>query len=260
MLREADLIAAEDTRVTRKLLAHYDIHTPITSYHQHSRQIRSDEIIAALTEGKTVALVSDAGTPGISDPGHELIVRCIAEGIRIEPVPGPTAIVTALVVSGLPTDHFAFDGFPPRRKNEKRAFFAALASQTRTICLYEAPNRLPDTLHAIRETMGGRRVAVVREVTKVFEEIFRGSVDEAVEHFSEKPVRGEVVIVIDGARKEQPTTSAVSDEDITRRLGELLDSGLSRRDAVRQCSEEFDVPRRGVYSLAVKLKRSRADL
>ena len=155
-LREVDLIAAEDTRVTRKLLSHYDIHTPIISYHQHSRGGRAREIVQALEDGKNVALVSDAGTPGISDPGHDLIRLCIAQGVKIEPVPGPTAMIAALVVSGLPTARFAFEGFPPRKKRARRSFFANLKAEARTVCLYEASNRLLDTLETIRAELGER--------------------------------------------------------------------------------------------------------
>ncbi len=256
VLREVDLIAAEDTRVTRKLLSHYDIHTPMTAYHQHSKGRRAEEIVDALREGKNVALVSDAGTPGISDPGHELIGLCIAEGVPMESVPGPTAIIPAVVVSGLPTAHFIFDGFPPRRQTERRAYFRSIASETRTIILYESPLRLNQTLQAIHAELGDRRVAIIREVTKLFEEVFRGTVSEAIEHFSGK-VRGEIVIVLEGAvRHDEPSEgeSEAVQAALDSRLRELTASGLSERDAIRQCVVEFKLPRRVVYAKALQIK------
>lgn len=255
-LREADLIAAEDTRVTRKLLSHYDIHTPTTAYHQHSRGERAEEILDALRRGKNVALVSDAGTPGISDPGHELIAMCIAEGVDVQAIPGPSALIVALVVSGMPTSHFAFDGFPPRKESERRAFFAALKHDARTICLYESPLRLMATLRSMQRELGDRQVAVVREATKLHEEVFRGTVSEAVERFGACRVRGEVVIVVQGALPGEDDRSEVAETTLESRLSELMESGLSERDAVRQCVIEFKLPRRRVYSAALRMKEN----
>lgn len=252
VLREVDIIAAEDTRVTRKLLSHYDIHTPMTAYHQHSKGQRSEEIVEKLVQGQNVALVSDAGTPGISDPGHELIALCIAAGIPVESVPGPTAMIPAVVVSGLSTSHFSFDGFPPRKDSDRRAFFRSLASETRSIVLYESPLRLAKTLQAILKELGDRRIAVVREVTKLFEEVFRGSVSEAIEHFDGK-VRGEIVVVVEGAAMADDETPA-SDDVILLRLRELIESGISERDAVRQCAVELKLPKRVVYAKALQMK------
>ena len=256
VLRQVDLIAAEDTRVTRKLLSHYDIHTPMIAYHQHSKGRRSEEIVAMLREGKSVALVSDAGTPGISDPGHDLIALCIAEQVPIVSVPGPSAIIPAVVVSGLPTAHFIFDGFPPRKQSDRRAYLASIAGETRTVVLYESPLRLARTLQAILAELGNRRIAVIREVTKLFEEVFRGTVTEAIEHFSGK-VRGEIVIVLAGASAEAShphREPAAVDAALESRLKELISSGLSDRDAVRQCAIEFKLPRRVVYAKALSIK------
>ena len=257
IMKEADVIAAEDTRVTRKLTSHYDIHTPLISYHQHARGGRAEEIVEMLKEGKNVALVSDAGTPGISDPGHELIAMCIADGVRIETVPGPTALISALVVSGMPTSHFAFDGFPPRKESERLAFFRSIRHDTRTIVLYESPGRLRQTLEAIRSELGERRVAIAREITKLFEEVFRGTVGEAIEHFSTSKVRGEVVIVLHGASPEEAAESVPAEQTLESRLSELMSAGMSERDAVRQCVIEFKLPRRRVYSAALRLKGGR---
>lgn len=258
VLREVDLIAAEDTRVTRKLLSHYDIHVPMISYRQHTRGAQAEEILDFIRQGKNVALVSDAGTPGISDPGHELIAMCIAEGIQIDVVPGPTALIAALVISGMPTSHFAFDGFPPRKDRERQAFFRSIKYDTRTILLYESPMRLQKTLETMRDELGGnRQVAIVREITKVFQEVFRGTLIEAIEHFGSSRVRGEIVIVLHGASSEEAISTPVGPEALSRRLAELMASGMSERDAVRQCVIEFKLPKRQIYAAALQLKAGR---
>lgn len=255
LLKEVDLIAAEDTRVTRKLLSHFDIHTPMIAYHQHSKGQRSEEIVDKLRERINVALVSDAGTPGISDPGHELIALCIAEGVPIESAPGPTAIIPAVVVSGLSTAHFAFDGFPPRKESDRKAYFKSIAKDTRTIALYESPLRLGKTLKAILSELGDRHVAIIREATKLFEEVFRGTVSEAIEHFAGK-VRGEIVIVLEGASGSdtQEESNESMDCRLESRLTELMAQGVTERDAVRQCMIEFKLPKRVVYAKALAMK------
>lgn len=258
ILREADAVAAEDTRVTRKLLSHFDIHTPMIAYHQHSMAGRAEELLGRLKDGKNVALVSDAGTPGISDPGHELIALAIMEGIRVESIPGATAIITALVVSGLPTSHFTFDGFPPRKDSERHAFFRALRRENRTICLYESPLRLVKTLQVMLDAMGDRPIAIVREATKMFEEVFRGRISEAIEYYTAKKPRGEIVIVIRGASAEEAEESIMPEVTLEERLKRLMESGLTERDAVRRCMIEFKLPKRQVYAVALKLKESRA--
>jgi 16S rRNA (cytidine1402-2'-O)-methyltransferase len=255
VLKEVNLIAAEDTRVTRKLLSHYEIHTPMTAYHQHSKGRRSEEIVDVLREGKNVALVSDAGTPGISDPGHELIALCIVEGVRIENVPGPAALIPAVVASGLSTAHFAFDGFPPRKDSDRKAYFKSIANETRTVVLYESPLRLAATLKAILGELGDRRVAVVREATKLFEEVFRGTVSEAIEHFQGK-VRGEIVVVLEGGSGQVAEEPEDIQARLEARLGVLMTSGVSERDAVRLCMIEFKLPKRLVYATALALKQS----
>ena len=253
ILKEADVIAAEDTRVTKKLLSHFDIHTPLISYHQHSKAQKSEQILDMLLDGKNVALVSDAGTPGISDPGHELIAFCIGEGVKVESVPGPTAVISALVVSGLPTAHFAFDGFPPRKDSERKAFFQSIKRDTRTICLYESPLRLLKTLESIYGELGDRSVAIIREATKMFEETFRGSVCNAIDHFKQNKPRGEFVIILGGASADE----ALQEEEhisMETRLRQLMDSGESERDAVRRVMVEYKLPKRQVYAAALRLK------
>lgn len=197
VLREAALIAAEDTRTTRVLLRHYEITTPVTSYHEHNKLTKLDAVFAALAAGD-VALVSDAGTPGISDPGYELVRAAVARGVRVEPLPGPSAIVTALVASGLPTDGFVYVGFIPRRAAARADFLAALADERRTLVAYESPNRLTDTLAAALLALGDRPVCVARELTKIYEEFFRGAASAALAHYRANPPRGEIVLLIAG--------------------------------------------------------------
>ncbi len=195
VLREVWLIAAEDTRKTRRLLSAYDIDTPLTSYHEHSKKAKLDQLLAHL-EREDVALVSEAGMPGLSDPGYELIVAAVERRISVVPVPGPSAVITALVVSGLPTDQFVYVGFLPRRKGQRQRLLSSVSDESRTIVAFEAPYRLREALTDIGEILGDRRVSVCRELTKVHEEIFRGRVSQAREHFGQP--RGEFSLVIEG--------------------------------------------------------------
>lgn len=254
ILREADLIAAEDTRVTRKLLSHYDIHTPLTSYHQHTRGEKEEGLVRRLIEGQSIALVSDAGTPGISDPGADLISAAIAEGIPVTPIPGANAALSALVVSGLSTSRFAFEGFPPRTKTDRRAFFGALAAESRTILLYEAPGRVLETLQDLHRALGDRPVGVARELTKLFEEVYRGTLAGAISHFSERRPRGEFVLAVGGAPAAPARSESPSDLDAVRlALQDALDSGETPRDAVRRVAAALKLPRRYVYSLLLEM-------
>jgi 16S rRNA (cytidine1402-2'-O)-methyltransferase len=254
ILKQVALIAAEDTRVTRKLLSHYDIHTPMTAYHQHSKGRRSEEILERLMAGDDVAIVSDAGTPGISDPGHELIHLAIEAGIEVVSAPGPTALITAIVVSGLPTAHFAFDGFPPRKESERRAFFRGIKSDTRTIVLYESPLRLVATLKSAMAELGDRNAAVVREATKMFEEIVRGTISEVIERFTKVKAKGEIVLMIEGAGPDEVAATEIPAASVNERLKTLMEGGMSERDAVRQVAAELKLPRREVYAAAIRMK------
>ena len=195
LLREVKLIAAEDTRTTRRLLTAYDIKTPLTSYHEHSKRAKLDYILDYL-EKEDLALVSEAGMPGLSDPGYELIVSAIERGISVVPVPGASAVITALVVSGLPTDQFVYVGFLPRRKGQRQRLLDSIAEERRTIVAFETRHRLTEVLNEIEEILGDRRLCVCRELTKVHEEIFRGRMSQAREHFAEP--RGEFSLVIEG--------------------------------------------------------------
>ena len=195
LLQEVRLVAAEDTRKTRRLLSAYNIGTPLTSYHEHSKRARLDYLLDYL-EREDLALVSEAGMPGLSDPGYELIAGAIERGMSVVPVPGASAVITALVVSGLPTDQFVYVGFLPRRKGQRQRLLKSIADEPRTIIAFETPHRLRDTLNDIEEMLGDRRISICRELTKVHEEIFRGRVSESREHFLEP--RGEFSLVVEG--------------------------------------------------------------
>ncbi|MDH4367991.1 MAG: 16S rRNA (cytidine(1402)-2'-O)-methyltransferase [Dehalococcoidia bacterium] len=195
VLREVKLIAAEDTRKTRRLLNAYNIETSLTSYHEHSKRAKIDYLLGYLEE-EDLALVSEAGMPGLSDPGYNIIVAAIERGISVVPVPGPSAVITALVISGLPTDQFIYVGFLPRRKGQRQRLLSSIGDEPRTIVAFEAPHRLREALVDIQDILGDRRVSVCRELTKVHEEVFRGRVSQAREHFAEP--RGEFTLVIEG--------------------------------------------------------------
>lgn len=248
VLREVRLIAAEDTRTTRVLLRHYDIDTPLTSYHEHNKLIKLDPILETLAQGD-VALVSDAGTPGISDPGYELIQAAIARGVRVEPLPGPNALLPALVGSGLPTDAFIYLGFLPKKAKARAELLAGLNDETRTVIVYESPNRLLDTLQAIRDTLGERPLCVARELSKIYEEFVRGTASEVIAHYTANPPRGEVVLVIGGS----VVMDEVWDEARVRQaLNELVESGESLSSAAKTVAAQSGWKRRDVYALGLK--------
>jgi len=252
VLRSVDRIAAEDTRRTRKLLSFYDIHKPLVSYHGHNIQKRGPELIARMLEGEDIALVTDAGTPGISDPGALLISQALEKDLAVSVIPGPAALITALVGSGLPTHPFAFLGFAPGRGAGRRRFFTRYSSLPMTVILYESPQRLHATLQDILRIWGDRRIAVARELTKKFEEVFRGKVSEAADHFAEG-VRGELTLVVEGAEEE---TGEVEEKDWREDLQSLLDvPGTSVKEAVRRIMERHGLPRRMVYREAVDRRK-----
>jgi len=246
ILRQVDLIAAEDTRTTRKLLARYGIETPLTSYHEHNKLIKLDYLLKTLRE-KDVALVSEAGMPGLSDPGYELIRAAIERGIPVVPVPGPSALVTALVVSGLPTDSFVYLGFLPRRREERRRLLESVARERRTLVAFEAPHRLLATLADLKEVLGDRRIAIARELTKVHEEVWRGTTGEALARFEEAPPRGEFTLVIEGAKEAR-----WDEERVRQALRRMLGEGVGTREAVKAVAELAGWPKREVYELALE--------
>lgn len=248
ILGEVDLIAAEDTRRTRKLLTHYEIRTPLTSYHEHNKLTRRDELLSTLRQ-KDVALVSEAGMPGLSDPGYELIQAAIAQGIPVVPVPGPSALITALVVSGLSTDSFLYLGFLPRRQKQRRQLLASVAGGRHTLVAFEAPHRLRASLADLKDVLGDRRIALARELTKLHEEVWRGNIGQALTHFEENPPRGEFTLVIEGAGEERVTWD---EERVMEALAELLEEGVGRKEAVKVVSELAGWPKREVYKVALQ--------
>jgi 16S rRNA (cytidine1402-2'-O)-methyltransferase len=246
-LREVQLIAAEDTRKTNRLLITYDIKTPMTSYHEHNKWSKLDHILSCLQEGD-VALVSEAGTPGISDPGYELIVAASQRGIPVAPIPGPSAIITALTISGLTTERFIYLGFLPRRVNSRRRFLETIINEYGTAIALEAPHRLLATLNDILLILGDRRMAVCRELTKVHEEVFRGRISQAIEHFTEP--RGDFTLVIEGkGEKEKPRLT----EDIERQLNHMRHSGVTAKEAIARVAGETGLSRKELYRAWLKL-------
>jgi 16S rRNA (cytidine1402-2'-O)-methyltransferase len=252
VLREARLIAAEDTRTTRKLLTHFDLHTPLLAYHEHNKLTRLEDIFAALDEGD-VALVSDAGTPGISDPGYELIREAIARGISVVPLPGASAVICALVASGLPTDGFVYLGFLPRKPTALREILREIAHERRTLIAYESPHRLVDTLAAMLDTLGDRGVAVARELTKYYEEIRRGHLSEVLAHFQATEPRGEITLVISGALDAPEAEKMWDEAAVIESLRARIAAGLSRKEAAKAVAAESGWERRTVYQMSIDL-------
>lgn len=251
VLRQVNLIAAEDTRQTAKLLNHYGLTTPTTSYFEHNKLTKLDLILERLETGD-VALVSDSGFPGLSDPGYELIREAIARGLTVTPIPGPSAILAALVASGLPTDSFVYLGFLPRKANDRGRALAANAADTRTLICLEAPHRLINALNDIRRELGNRRLAVCRELTKVYEEIFRGTAAEAIAYFNQGDVRGEITLVIEG-RRDEPKVEPWDNARIRAALADLIVLGVERKEAAKQVAAQSGWDRREVYKIATEL-------
>jgi 16S rRNA (cytidine1402-2'-O)-methyltransferase len=246
VLKSVGLVAAEDTRRSRRLLNHYQISTPATSYHDYTSERKRKRIIARLMEGMDVALISDAGTPGISDPGYRLVADALSEGIAVLAVPGPSVVTASLSVSGLPTDRFYFAGYLPTRKGARRERLQNLSARSETIIIHEAPHRVLEALEAMAAAFGNRRIAVVREMTKLHEEIFRGTIEAAVTHLQSKPrVRGEFTLVVAGASLDNPAGDNLNlAEEIARVIREQK---VTRKDAVRIVAETYGIPKNQVY-------------
>lgn len=251
ILSEVDVIACEDTRVTRGLLSRYHISKPTVSYYQHNEKSRGEELIKKMKEGLKVALVSDAGTPGISDPGHQLILRAIQEQIEIEAVPGPSALITALVLSGMNADRFVFEGFLPSRGEGRRQRLAFLAREERTVVMYEAPHRLLRLLEEIEEVMGDRELAVVREMTKVHQEVRRGKVSEIRNYFEKNQPKGEITLVVAGRISEEEEKDL---EAIAKEVLALEQEGVEKKKAFEMKAREYGVKKRDLYNKIVELK------
>ncbi len=251
ILQAVDLIAAEDTRHTGKLLQHFQITTPQISYHDHNRHSRTPELVERLQAGKAIALVSDAGMPGISDPGYELVKACAEVEIAIVPIPGATAAMTALSASGLPSDRFIFEGFLPVKGTPRRERLEQLQPETRTLILYEAPHRLRQTLADLAAILGSDRpITLARELTKRHEEFWRGTLAEAIAHYQQREPQGEFTLVLAGATPTQPLLSETA---IKAELQALLVQGISRSEASRHLAQQTSLSRRQLYQLALSL-------
>ncbi|MBI4302993.1 MAG: 16S rRNA (cytidine(1402)-2'-O)-methyltransferase [Chloroflexi bacterium] len=245
-LRQVKLIAAEDTRKTRRLLTRYDIKTPMTSYFEHNKMTKLEYILNYL-QNEDVALVSEAGMPGISDPGYELIAKASQRGIPVIPIPGPSVITTALVVSGLPTDRFLYIGFLPHRASARRRILESVAEEQGTLVAFESPHRLADALNDILEVLGNRRLAVCHELTKMHEEVFRGTVSEAIDHFVEP--KGEFTLVIEGKPESEPPPI----EDVEKQLRQLQLDGATAREAIGRLSSQTGRSKRELYRLWLQI-------
>ena len=251
ILHEVDLIAAEDTRHTRKLLSAHDIHRPLISYHEHNKRTQGPRLIRELMTGKSVALVTDAGTPGISDPGIDLVRLAVSQDIQVSPIPGPSAVTTALTVAGLPIQPFLFLGYPPNRPAARRTFFTRYAQAEETLILFESPRRLGGCLKDMRKIWGNRRVAVTRELTKIHEEVFRGSLEEAMERWPGE-ARGEVTLLVAGAEKGKPHL----DDSLIEQLRASLTSGRRPlKEIAAEVAQEQGISKRLVYQQALKIKK-----
>lgn len=250
VLESVDLIAAEDTRRTLQLLNHFGISKALTSYHEYNKKTKGEYILSLLLEGKNVAQVSDAGTPAISDPGEDLVKLCIDNGINVTSIPGPVAGITALILSGLSTKRYAFEGFLSTNKRNRKEHLESIKNDTHTLIFYEAPHKLTTTLSDMRDVFGGgRKIAMARELTKVHEEIIRTDLDGAVRYYEDKAPRGEYVLVIEGASETCESQEAFwEDMTIAEHVDKYIEEGMPQKDAIKQASIDRGVPKREVYN------------
>ena len=252
VLKEVDLIAAEDTRHSRKLLTHFGIPTRLTPYHDHNERLKTDYLLDKLREGGSVAIITDAGTPCIADPGYRIARAAAAAGIRVVPVPGPSAIITALSAAGLPTDRFAFEGFLPPKQGKRKSRLMELKGDDRVVVFYEAPHRLADTLADMAEVLGEREAVVARELTKIHEEFRHGTLTELALHYAGSAVKGEVAVLVAPQEESGPADG----RDMEALLRERLDAGeQSLKDVVASVVAETGISRSDVYALALKLRQ-----
>ncbi len=250
VLKEADLIAAEDTRNSIRLLNHFDIHTPMTSYHEYNRIEKGHHLVSLLLEGKNIALITDAGTPGISDPGEDLVRMCRDAGIQVTSVPGACACVTALTISGLPTRRFCFEAFLPADKKDRRRVLQELQEETRTTIIYEAPHRLKKTLQELLEALGNRKLSICRELTKKFETVMETTLEEAVRFYGEQDPRGEYVLVLEGrspASIDEEERSRFEDMSVQEHVELYESQGLDRKEAMKRAAKDRGVSKRDIY-------------
>ena len=249
-LQQADFIAAEDTRVSVKLLNHFDIKKPLVSYHEHNRAAAGAAIVERLLTGETCALVTDAGTPAISDPGEDLVKLCAENGITVQSIPGCCACITALAVSGLPTRRFTFEGFLSAKSKERREVLTELSAEERTMVFHEAPHKLRATLGDMLDILGDRPIALCRELTKLHEEVVRTTLGSAIEKYTENAPKGEFVLVVAGAPEQEKEVATA--DDAAARVQQLMEEGLSRKDAIKQTAKELNLPKNVVYDAALQ--------
>lgn len=250
VLERVDLIAAEDTRHTRKLLNHYEIKAKLTSYHEHNKYEKADELVQKMLAGENIALVTDAGTPGISDPGEELVKKCYEAGIEVTSLPGASAVVVALSMCGLSSRRFVFEGFLPADKKERKEALARLENETRTIVLYEAPHHVLATLRELEKLLGERRIRILRELTKIHESVLAFTLSEAVRYFEETEPKGEMVIVIEGKDQEEILAESRKEWDgisMQEHVQKYLSQGMSEKDAMKQVAKDRGISKRDVY-------------
>ncbi|MBD2504786.1 16S rRNA (cytidine(1402)-2'-O)-methyltransferase [Anabaena azotica] len=257
ILQNVDLIAAEDTRHTGKLLQHLQVKTPQISYHEHNRSSRIPELLEHLHGGKAIAVVSDAGMPGISDPGYELVKACVEAGISVVPIPGASAAITALSAAGLPTDKFVFEGFLPAKGQQRREYLEVLETETRTLIFYESPHRLRETLQDLAQVWGSdRQIVLARELTKLYEEFWRGSIGDAIAHYQQREPQGEYTVLVAGKPPSQPL---LTEEQLKAELQQLISQGISRSQASRQLTKYTSLNRRQVYQIALSIVINREE-
>lgn len=249
-LKEVDLIAAEDTRNSIKLLNHFDIHTPMTSYHEYNKIEKAEVLIRKMQEGTNIALITDAGTPGISDPGEDLVRMCYEAGIEVTSLPGPAACITALTLSGLPTRRFAFEAFLPSDKKERQAVLSELVNETRTMILYEAPHRLVKTLNELLETLGNRKMTLCRELTKKHETAFASTIEDILKFYETQEPKGECVLVIEGKSREelvQEERAKWEEMTIAEHMDVYLGQGMDKKEAMKAVAKDRGVSKRDIY-------------
>ncbi len=260
ILKEVNLIAAEDTRHTKKLLNHYQINTKVTSYYEYNKFKKAPYLVEILKNDQDIALVSDAGMPGISDPGYVLINLALKNNIRIIPIPGVSALITALVVSGLPTDKFVFEGFLPRKIKERKRYFKSIENEERTIIFYETPHRLKRALKDMLDVWGDRKIVIARELTKMYEEIIRGNLSQVITEINTKEIKGEITLVVQGGikKKENDIIDFLKDECIIEEyLKKLKNQGYSNRAIIKIAQEKLNVPKNLIYKKLLETKKGR---
>ncbi|MBZ4687814.1 MAG: rRNA (cytidine1402-2-O)-methyltransferase [Clostridia bacterium] len=254
ILKEVDIIAAEDTRHTKKLLNHFEITTPLTSYYRYNKEGKGKILLHRLLKGENIALVSDAGMPGISDPGYELVKLVVDSGLRVVPVPGVSAVTAALAASGLDTRQFYFQGFLPSKKKEREAELQKLKDYTCTLVFYESPHRIKDTLQSISTVLGERKTAVARELTKKFEEFIRGNLSQVIKHFEEEPPKGEFTIVVEGSKlPEGPET--VDIHILVEEVFQKVSEGANKKEEIKRIAREAGIPKRELYEAVLKREK-----